>query len=290
MKKDWFFENPLPQTQGNIKIGFKIRKKIYFEKSKYQKIEIFDTFVLGKVLALDGIIQLSQNYEFIYHEMIAHLPLFYHPKPKNVLILGGGDGGVLREALKHPLKKIFLVEIDPKVMEISKKYLPFLKLKDSLKKKNVKVVFDDGANFVKKFKNSFDVIICDSTDPSAFSKVLFSKKLYKDSFEALSKNGIFITQSGNFLQQIFEIKNNYKNLKKFFPFVKIHRAVIFDYQLTDFSLILASKGIDFERFNAKKVKERVKRLEKKHGKLKYYSPEIHSASGILPPFYKNYIF
>jgi spermidine synthase len=289
MKENWFFESSLPQTEGDIKIGFKVRKKVYSGKSKYQKIEIFDTFALGRILVLDGIIQLSQNYEFIYHEMISHLPLFYHPNPQKVLIVGGGDGGVLREVLKHPLKEIFLVEIDPKIIEISKKYLPFLKLKSSLKEKNVKIFFDDGANFIKKFKSFFDVIICDSTDPSGSSRVLFAENFYKDVFDALSKNGVFITQSGNFLQQIFEIKNNYKKLKKFFLFVKIHRAAVFDYQLTDFSFILASKRIDFEKFNFKKIKKRFKNLERSFGKLKYYSPEIHFSSGILPQFYKDKI-
>jgi spermidine synthase len=286
MEKYWFFENPLPQAKHNIKIGFKIKKKVYSGKSKYQKIEVFDTFGFGRILALDGIIQLSQKYEFIYHEMISHLPLFSHPNPQRVLIVGGGDGGVLKEVLKHRLKEVFLVEIDKKVMEISKKYLPFLKLKNSLKKKNVRIFFDDGANFVKKFKNFFDVIICDSTDPSGPSKVLFSEKFYKDVFETLTKNGVFVTQSGNFLQQIFEIKNCYKKLKKVFPFVKVHRAVVFDYQLTDFSFILASKGVDFEKISLKTIEKRFKKLEKS---LKYYSPEIHFSSGILPKFYKEKI-
>jgi spermidine synthase len=284
MKKNWFFENPLPLTKEEIKIGFKIKRKIYSEKSQYQKIEILDTFAFGKILVLDGIIQLSQKYEFIYHEMISHLSLFSHPHPKRVLIVGGGDGGTLREVLKHDLKEVFLVEIDPKVMEVSKKYLSFLKLKNSLKRKNVKIFFENGANFIKEFKNFFDVIICDSTDPSGPSKVLFSEKFYKDVFNGLSKNGIFITQGGNFLQQIFEIKDCYKKLKKIFPFVKIHRAVVFDYQLTDFSFILASKGINFEKISLERIRKRFKKIEKS---LKYYSPEIHFSSGILPKFYKE---
>jgi len=292
-KKIWFFEKELPNAVQNYKIGWRIKKKVYSDKSKYQKIEILDTFGLGRIFVLDGILQLSEKYEFIYHEMISHLPLFYHPNPKRILIIGGGDGGVLREVLKHPLKEIFLVELDSKVVKVSKKYLPFLNLKNSLKNQKVKLFFDDGATFVKKFKNFFDVIITDSTDPAGPSLPLFQKRFYQDSFSALKKEGIFITQSGNFLDQISEIETAIKNLKVFFPYVKIHYIFTPDYQGSDFSFTLASKKIDLENFDIKKREKRFSKLIKspKLGRgfrnLKYYSPEIHFSSGILPKFYQE---
>jgi len=281
-RKNWFFEKELPGTIQKYKIGWRVKKRIFSGKSKYQKIEILDTFDLGRIFVLDGIIQLSEKYEFIYHEMISHLPLFYHPNPKRILIIGGGDGGVLREVLKHPVEEVFLVELDSRIVELSKKYLPFLNLKNSLKQKKVKLFFEEGATFVKRFKNFFDVIIVDSTDPAGPSLPLFQKRFYQNSFLALKKEGVFITQSGNFLDQISEIKTAIKNLKNFFPYVKVHRAFTPDYQGSDFSFTGGSKKINLEKFDIKKLKKRFNKLM-----TKYYSPEIHWSSGILPKFYQE---
>lgn len=278
-RKIWFFEKELPNAVQNYKIGWRIKKKIYSGRSKYQKIEILDTFDLGRIFVLDGILQLSEKYEFIYHEMISHLSLFYHPNPKRVLIIGGGDGGVVREVLKHSAEEVFLVELDSKVIKLSKKYLPFLDLKNSSRDKRVKLFLEDGAFFIKKFKNFFDLIIVDSTDPSSFSLSLFQKRFYKNSFLALKKQGIFITQSGNFLDQILEIKAVVKNLKNFFPYVKVHRVFTPDYQGSDFSFTLASKKINLENLDIKTIK--------KIKDLKYYSPKIHFSSGVLPRFYQE---
>ncbi|MFQ6049671.1 MAG: polyamine aminopropyltransferase [Candidatus Paceibacterales bacterium] len=282
-KNQWFFEKELPNVVQNYKIGWRIKKRVYSGKSKYQKIEILDTSGLGRIFVLDGIVQLSEKYEFIYHEMISHLPLFYHPSPKKILIVGGGDGGVLREVLKHSLKEVFFVELDPKVVEISKRYLPFLNLKNSLKQKKVRLFFGDGATFVKKFKNFFDVIIVDSTDPAGPSLSLFQKRFYQNSFSALKKEGVFITQSGNFLDQISEIKTAIKNLTLFFPYVKVHQIFTPDYQGSDFSFTLASKKINLEKFDIRKIAKRFKKIKD----LKYYSPEMHLTSGILPKFYQK---
>ncbi|UZE93513.1 MAG: polyamine aminopropyltransferase [Candidatus Nealsonbacteria bacterium] len=281
--KKWFFEKGLPNIVQDSKIGWKLKKRIYSGKSKYQKIEILDTFALGRIFVLDGIVQLSEKYEFIYHEMISHLPLFYHPNPERILIIGGGDGGVLREVLKHSLKEIFWVELDSEVVEISKKHLSFLGIKNSLKQKKVKLFFGDGVSFVKKFKDFFDVIIVDSTDPAGPSLPLFQKRFYQNSFLALKKEGILITQSGNFLDQLSEIKTVIKNLTPSFPYVKVHRIFTPDYQGSDFSFTLASKKINLEGFNIKKIEKRYKKIKG----LKYYSPKIHLASGILPKFYKE---
>lgn len=282
----WFFAKPVPGTKQDYKVGFRIKKRLFSGKSKYQKIEVFDTFGMGRMLVLDGIVQLSERYEFIYHEIISHLPLFYHPNPEKVLIIGGGDGGVLREVLKHPTREVFLAELDPKVIEISKIFLPFLKLERSLRDKRVKLCFEDGAVFVKKFKNFFDVIIIDSTDPVGPAQGLFSQKFYRAAYNALSKDGIFITQSGNFIDQFSEANSACKKMKSIFSSVRVHRATVFDYELTDFSFTLASKKIDLEKFNSKVIKKRFEKLRDSKG-LKYYSSEIHFCSGILPKFYRQ---
>ena len=281
-----FFEKQLPCIKQGYKFGIKIKKKIFSLKSKYQKIEVFDTYTFGRILVLDGIIQLSQKYEFIYHEMMTHLPLFCHSNPERVLIIGGGDGGILREVLKHPIKKVFLVDIDEKVFQISKKFLSFLRLKESLKDKRTKVLITDGSEFIKKFKDFFDIVIVDSTDPIGPARSLFTEKFYKSVFATLNENGIMITQSGNWLDQIKEIKNIQKNLKAIFPFTKIHRAFVPDYQGSEFTFSLGSKRrLDY---NLSEISKRFKeRLSKKS--LKYYSPQIHFTSGVLPEFLKKKI-
>jgi len=281
-----FFEKKLPGTAQGYKFGIKIKKKIFSLKSKYQKIEVFDTHTFGRILVLDGIIQLSQKYEFIYHEMMAHLPLFCHSNPKKVLIIGGGDGGVLREVLKHPIKKVYLADIDKRVFDISKKFFPFLKLRESLNDKRVNLFFADGSKFVKEFKNFFDITIIDLTDPIGPARSLFAKKFYKSVFSTLNSSGVMITQSGNWLDQIKEIKDIQKNLKAIFPFTKIHRAFVPDYQGSEFTFSLGSKRrLDY---NLSEISKRFKeRLSKKS--LKYYSPQIHFTSGVLPEFLKKKI-
>lgn len=155
---------------------------------------MIDTFPLGRILVLDGIIQLSQIDEFIYHEMLIHPAMFYHQNLKKVLIIGRGNGGVLREILKHPIEEVYSVDIDKKVVEVSEKYLPFVS-KGAFKDKRAKVFIADGIKFVKKYKNFFDVIIIDFTDPLGPFLDLFSKNFYQDVFRALTKNGALSVQS-----------------------------------------------------------------------------------------------
>jgi len=283
-RENWFFESPLPQTKFEVKVGFKLKRKIFSSKSPYQKIEIFDTFPLGRILVLDGILQLSQKYEFIYHEMIAHLALFSHPCPQDVLIIGGGDGGALREVLRHPIKEVFLAEIDKKVLEVSKKFLPFLKLKNSLRDKRTKVLFENGVQTVKNFKNFFDVIIVDSPDPAGAALPLFQKKFYQNCYLALRERGVFITQSGNFFQQISEIRMISKRLKEIFGEIEISHFFTPDYQGADFSLTIAGKEINLE-IDLEELKKRTKKIKN----LKYYSPQVHLASFVLPLLYQKIV-
>lgn len=278
----WFTEKTLPGGKTDNKFSVKIKKKIVSFKNQYQKVEVFDTSFYGKMLVLDGIVQLTEKDEFIYHEMMAHLPLFCHSNPKKVLIIGGGDGGVLREVLKHPIKEVSLVDIDKDVIDISKKYFPFVS-KNAFTDKRTKIFIGDGIKFVKQYKKFFDVIIIDSTDPSGSSLGLFSKNFYRSVFSALTKKGVMITQSGTFLEQFSEIKKVFNNLKINFPYVKIHQACVPCYGEGEYSFTMASK-INLEKIDFKKIRNRYKQLK---SKTKYYSPEIHLASGLLPEYLKE---
>ena len=179
ISKKWFCEGAVPGKRfGKIKHCFLMDKLVFKGKTSYQDILIFDNAIYGRVAVLDGIVQFSEKDEFVYHEMISHPILFSHPSPQKILIIGGGDGGVLREVLKHPVKEVYLVDIDKEAMGIFRKYTPFIS-QNSFKDKRTKIFFGDGREFIKKFRNFFDVVIVDSNDPMGPSLPLFSSRFYK---------------------------------------------------------------------------------------------------------------
>ena len=162
--------------------------------SKYQHIEIFQTKRFGKLLRLDGVIQLTEFDEANYHEMLAHVPLRTHETPDNVLVIGGGDGGIVREVVKYKkVKSIDLVEIDNEVIKISKKYLPNISC--GLEDKRVTIMNQDGAEYIKKCTNLYDIIIIDSTDPFSVGESLFKEDFYSNLKKALKRKGIVVSQS-----------------------------------------------------------------------------------------------
>ncbi len=283
--KEWFFEKNQSGVYSTIQTGIKIRKRILKIKSNFQEIEIIDTYPFGRVLVLDGIIQLSKRDEFIYHEMLVHPALFLSKIPKRVLVIGGGDGGVLRELLKHPIKEVYLVEIDEEVIKVSKRYLPFVS-QGAFEEKRVKVIIDDGLKFVKKFRDYFDVIIIDSTDPGGPSLSLFSKKFYKDVFSALKEDGLIALQSGCLFEQYCSLKRVFKKIKSIFPFAKVYKAGVPCFQCsTEYTFILASKKkIEINRNLFKKIE---KKFSKFKDVLLFYSPRIFFSSLVLPEYLKK---
>ena len=277
--KNWFFEDfKIPTELPTFTWGVVIGKEIYSGKSEYQKIEIFDTKEFGRILTVDGLVQLSTKHEFIYHEMLVHPASFYHPKPKKVLIIGGGDGGALREVVKHPVETIFLVEIDKKVIEISKKYLPSVSDR-AFNDKRLKIFNEDGLKFVKKYTNFFDIIICDSTDPYGPSVPLFQTRFYRDILKALKEKGVFAAQTA-YLKERFAKKAR-KKIKKVFPFFKVHRAFVGCFPFDEHTFSIGSKKINLDKVTFGEIKKKYKKLNLQ---TKYYSPEIHFASAILPKY------
>jgi spermidine synthase len=276
--QNWFFENLLPGEPKSSTWGFKVEKKIISKKSKFQKIEIFQTKEFGRVFVLDGLVQLSTKDEFVYHEMLVQPALLYHQNPKKILIIGGGDGGVLREVVKHPVKEIYLVDIDKKVIEISKKYLPSVS-KKAFNDKRLKIFNEDALNFVKKYKNYFDIIIGDLTDPTGPSLQLWKTGFYKDILRALKENGVAAFQTA-YLKEKFA-KRARKKIRKIFPFFKIHKAFVGCFPFDEHTFSFGSKKIDFDKVSFDGIKEKFKKLNLK---TKYYSPEIHFASAILPKY------
>jgi len=286
-KKQWFLENPFPGVRRCKKDLFRIDKEIFHGKTKFQEVFIFESPGFGKVLILDGIIQLAQSDEFIYHEVITHIPLLSHKNPRRMLVVGGGDGGVLREALKHPVDEIYFVEIDQDIVAMAKKYLAFIS-KGAFTNKRVKIFFEDGVQFIRRYKNFFDVVVVDSTDPVGPGKVLFEENFYSLVSASMRKDGIGIFQLGPFLDFDLIIRDIAKTLKKCFRYVNPVRLPMPSYSCgSEYCFLLTAKSGDPMRISPAVIRQRFKtRLGVKAGSLKYYSPEMHFASMVMPKIWQ----
>lgn len=266
---EWFIEK-----HNGTGFMVKIYKKI-FEKENFQKIEIFESS-LGKILVLDGKIQFTEKDEKIYHEMLIHIPLLMHENPEKILIIGGGDGGAVREALKHEPKKIELVEIDEEVVKACKKYIGIDK--GAFKDRRVSIIYEDGIEFIKNCNERYDVIVVDGSDPDAISKPLISKEFYS---KCMKLCDIFVTQS----QSPFFQKNYFEAILKnssCFPYRKIYISYMPSYPSGMWSFMLASK--EKIEINKEKIKKRYKerKIETFH-----YNADLHVASFSLPNWLKN---
>jgi spermidine synthase len=257
------------------KQSFKVERSLYEDRSEYQDLMIFENNTWGRVLVLDGIIQLTEKDEFVYHEMMAHVPLMAHKNPEAVLVIGGGDGGIVREVLKHAsVKKVTLVEIDGSVIEFSKKYLSFVS-QGAFQDPRVEVVIQDGVEFIKEAQQFYDVILCDSSDPEGPSAVLFTEEFYGFCKNHLNEGGIFVNQSGVPASQPQELQMIYKNLKPHFPDVTFYLAVIPTYVGGSMALSFCVNGqLDEADLESQRVSRGLK--------TKYYNAAMHKASFALP--------
>jgi spermidine synthase len=274
--RDWFFEAILPAEDPDFTWGFSPEKIIYSGKSKFQKIDIYETKHFGRILTLDDLVQLSTVHEFIYHETLVHPAFFYHKNPKRVLIIGGGDGGTLREVVKYPVKEIFMVDIDKKIIEISKKYLRGVS-NGAFNDKRLKLIFADALNFVKNYNDYFDIIINDLTDPVGPSLDLWSAKFYSDIRRALKKDGVAGFQTGC-IGEDFDTELRYV-VRRVFPYFKVHKAYVGCFPFGEHTFSFGSKKIDFDKMNLKEMKAKFKKIKLR---TRYYSPEIHFSSKVFP--------
>lgn len=258
---------------------YKVKETLVRRKTKFQDLAILDTEAFGRMLVLDGIIQTTIRDEFIYHEMMTHIPLFSHPCPKKVLVIGGGDGGVIREVVKHKeVEKAVLCEIDGDVIEECKKYLP--EISCALEHEKCEVFVGDGIQYVKEHKNEFDVIIVDSTDPFSIAEGLFGGNFYKDIYESLTEDGLFVAQTETpfFLPEV--VKKTVSDAKAVFPLTKLFTTTIPTYPGGFWSFTIGSKKYDPASIDVNKIPE----ID-----TKYYTPELHKASFVLPKYVKKLI-
>lgn len=275
--EEWYTET----LHKNWRQTFNIKEKLYEVDTGEQHLLIFDNETFGKVLALDGVIQTTEGDGFIYHEMISHVPLLAHGDVKKVLIIGGGDGGVLREVLRHnTVERAVLVEIDESVITFSKKHLSSLS-EGAFEDPRVQIVIQDGCKFVKETPEKFDVIICDSTDPIGPGAVLFTAEFYGDCHKLLAEGGIFVNQNGAPFVQPDELVDTYNKRKLHFADVGFYLGVIPTYVG---GFMAFGWATDRKENRDVTVEELEKRLANVEGELKYYTPSIHKASFALPKF------
>lgn len=268
----WYTERQTPK----FGITMKINKMLHTEQTEFQFLEMAETAEFGNMLYLDGMVMTSQVDEFVYHEMVAHPALNTHPNPKHVLVVGGGDGGVIREILKHEkVEKAVLVEIDGKVIEYSKKYLP--EIACGLDNPRVEVKVDDGFMHIIKSKNMYDVIMVDSTEPVGPAAPLFERGFYQGIFEALKEDGMFVAQTDNPWFKADLIKKVNSDVKEIFPITRTYVANIPTYPSGLWTFTMGSKKYDPLTIKEEEIKDLP---------TKYYSPELHHAAFKLPKFVK----
>jgi len=272
----WFTE----KHTENLGITFKVKKTLFSGESKYQRIDILDTYELGRVLTLDGIIMITERDEFVYHEMIAHVPLFTHPNPKRILVVGGGDGGTVREVLKHPqVQTLDLVEIDALVIEKSKEFFPTTR--HSFSDERVNIFIKDGVEFMKGKSDEYDIVIIDSTDPTGPGEGLFKEEFYRDVNAALKDDGIMVAQTETPFYYRDQVHKIFMNIKKSFPLAKMFTAYIPTYPSGLWSFSLGSKKYcPVENFQ-------LDRYKSENIPTKYYNEDIHRAAFSLPNFIKE---
>lgn len=271
----WFSENHTP----NVQISIRVDRQLYSGKSEFQRIDVFESPEFGRFLTLDGYMMLTEKDEFIYHEMITHVPMAVHPNVKNVLVIGAGDGGVVRELVRYPdIEHIDMVEIDPLVVEVCKKYLP--KTACCFDDARLDIHYEDGLRFVRFKENEYDLIIVDSTDPFGPGEGLFTREFYGNCANALKEDGILVNQheSPFYPDDAAACRRAHRNIIGSFPVAKVYQAHIPTYPSGHWLFGFASKkyhplrDLDETRWNMRGLS------------TKYYTTTLHKGAFYIPAY------
>jgi len=260
---------------------FRVDEIYYENKTEHQHLIIFHNAKFGRVMVLDGIVQTTERDEFIYHEMLCHVPLFAHGGVEQVLIVGGGDGGMLREVLRHPgVKQVTMVEIDKTVVEISKKYLPN-HAQGAFDDPRFQLMISDGATFVKETAEKFDVVITDSTDPIGPGESLFKLDYYQDCKNCLRENGILVTQNGVAFFQSEEIKQTGQCFRQLFSDWHFYGAAVPTYVGGIMAFGWGTDNAALRQISLETLKNRYREAGIE---TRYYNPAIHQSAFALPQY------
>ncbi|MGN7457536.1 polyamine aminopropyltransferase [Paenibacillus pasadenensis] len=271
----WYTEK---QTES-YGITAKVKETYVHEQTDFQQLAMIETEEFGTMLVLDGMVMTTDKDEFVYHEMVAHPALNTHPNPEQVLVVGGGDGGVVREILKHEkVKRVVLVDIDGKVIEYSKKYLP--NIASGLDDARVEVHVNDGFMHIHDHKNEYDVIMVDSTEPVGPAANLFTRGFYQGIYEALKEDGLFVAQTDNPWFKADLIQSVNRDVKEVFPVVRVFWANVPTYPSGLWTFTMGSKQHDPLAVDETAIPER---------ETKYYTPRLHKAAFVLPKFVEDLV-
>lgn len=276
-KKVWFDE----RLYDDVRQGMSVDRVLFRERTQHQDLIVFENRTYGRILALDGIVQVTERDEYVYHEMMTHVPILAHGRARRVLIVGGGDGGILREVLRHrSVERVTMVEIDRAVVDMCLKWMPSVAGR-AFADRRTELIIDDGAKLVAQTKQRYDVIIVDSTDPIGPGEVLFTEKFYRDCRRCLAPGGVLVNQNGVPFLQPDEIPMTRRRRAKSFKVASFYMAAIPSYYGGLMALGWASDNATLadvplailrRRFAAARLKTR------------YYSPEIHRGCFALPAF------
>ena len=268
-------------TPSGFGIAIKAGKVLFSDNSPFQKVEVFETdSQLGRVLTLDDLMMTTEGDEYHYHEMIAHIPMMQHPCPKSVLVIGGGDGGTIREVMKHKtVERAVLCEIDGMVIDACKQFLPTISCE--LDNPKVEILVQDAIEYIKDKKDEFDIILIDSTDPMGPGEGLFTEEFYTNGKNSLKKGGIVAAQSESPFVNREEIKKMYNLLKKVFPTVSTYTSNIPTYPGGYWAWAFCSVDVKpLEYFNEERAAEIIPTC-------KIYNKEYHNARFALPNHLKE---
>ncbi|MDD9149049.1 MULTISPECIES: polyamine aminopropyltransferase [unclassified Sporolactobacillus] len=274
----WFTE----KHTENVTFSIKVNRQLYCGQSDFQRIDVFESKEFGRFLTLDGYMMLTEKDEFIYHEMIVHVPMAVHPAVKRVLVIGGGDGGAVRELVRYPsIERIDLVEIDRQVVDVCRKYLP--QTAGRLDDPRVSIYYEDGLKFVRTRENVYDLIIVDSTDPFGPGEGLFTKEFYGNCYKALTAEGLMVNQQESPFYPVDAVamQRAHKRIVESFPISRVYQAHIPTYPSGHWLFGFASKKYHpVADFDAAKWRDLGL-------KTKYYNTKIHVGAFALPNYVKK---
>ncbi len=264
--------------------GYEILSELQGEETPFQNMQLVQSKMFGKMLLLDGKVQATEKDEFIYHEMMTHVPMVSHGSPRRVLIIGGGDGGILREVLRYSsVEQAVMVEIDQRVIDFSSKYLPTIS-DGAFDDPRTRLVIADGAQYVATTQERFDVVIVDSSDPIGPATVLFTSEFYRNIANILSADGIMSRQSGSSWSQPEELAEAYKLVSGMFEHTGAYVFTLPTYIGGLFTSLLCSKGADPAGLDMNELSIRARHLQ---GVTRYYNPGVHFGSLQLPGYIKD---
>lgn len=263
---------------------FLVERELARVQSDFQDIVIFESTSHGRVMVLDGVIQITERDEFVYQEMLTHVPLLAHGAAKNVLIIGAGDGGVLRRVLEHPgVERAVMAEIDGEVIRLAREHLPMI-AGDAWDNPRAEVIVGDGIDYVKRSADaSFDVIIVDSTDPIGVGEVLFTDAFYENCARILTPRGVLVNQCGVPFMQADELRETSLRRNRFFPHVSAYVAAVPTYVGGFMTLGWSAKDATLSSETTATIRSRAEAAGL-IGKTRYWTPEIHTGAFNLPPY------